>query len=263
MNTTLFAEVTGTGPPLLTLHGFTGDRGSLAPMTGSLSERHTIIAVDLPGHGRTGVVEQVSEYRFENTIDAVAAVLSRLGHERVDVLGYSMGGRLALGLAIQHPERVQRSVLVSASAGVADNAQRTARRRADDQLAEELLERGIEWFVNYWMGLPMFASQDRLHPDILEASRRQRLENDPRGLARSLRGVGSGNQPPLWRRLDEVAGPVLIVVGEEDTQFRSLGVRMATGLRDAAIAVIPEAGHACHLENPEATTTAVSNFLSG
>ena len=166
MNTALFAEVIGTGPPLLALHGFTGDRGSLAPITGPLSERHTIITVDLPGHGRTGVVEQMTEYRFENTIDAVAAVLSRLGHDRVNVLGYSMGGRLALGLAIQHPERVQRSVLVSASAGIADNAQRTARRLADDQWAEELLERGIEWFVDYWMGLPMFGSQHRLHPDL-------------------------------------------------------------------------------------------------
>ena len=262
MTAVLHAEVTGTGPPLLALHGFTGSVGALRPITGPLSERHTVVAVDLPGHGRTGAAEQPTDYRFDDTVDSVAAVLDRLGHDRIDVVGYSMGGRIGLGLAVRHPDRVKKSVLVGGSAGVAGNAQRAARRRADDRLADELLERGIEWFVDYWMGLPLFASQSRLGANALAEARRQRLENDERGLAGSLRGAGAGNQPPLWQDLGRVEGAVLLVVGDEDAWFRSLAVRMAAGLRDATIAVIPGAGHACHLENPEDTLAAVSGFLS-
>lgn len=262
MNAILHAEVTGTGPPLLALHGFTGSTNSLSPLTGPLSEQHTVIAVDLPGHGRTGVVERSSAYRFDDTIDAVAAVLDRLGHNRIDVVGYSMGGRIGLGLAIRHPNRVRKTVLVSGSAGVADNAQRAARRRADDRLANEILDRGIEWFTDYWMGLPMFASQSRLGTNALAEARRQRLENDEQGLAGSLRGAGAGSQPPLWRSLSQVGGAVLLVVGDEDTWFRSLAIRMAAGIPDARIAIIPEAGHACHLENPEGTLAEVAGFLS-
>ena len=262
MTAVLHAEVTGTGPPLLALHGFTGSVSALAPITKPLSERHTVVAVDLPGHGRTGVAEQPTDYRFDDTVDSVAAVLDRLGQDRIDVVGYSMGGRIGLGLAVRHPDRVKKSVLVGGSAGVAGDAQRAARRRADDRLADELLERGIEWFVDYWMGLPLFASQSRLGANALADARRQRLENDARGLAESLRGVGAGNQPPLWQDLGLVEGAVLLVVGDEDAWFRSLAVRMAAGLRDATIAVIPDAGHACHLENPEDTLAAVSRFLS-
>ena len=247
MTTVLHAEVTGTGPPLLALHGFTGSVGALRPVTGPLSERHTVVSVDLPGHGRTGAAEQPTDYRFDDTVDSVAAVLDRLGHDRIDVVGYSMGGRIGLGLAVRHPDRVKKSVLVGGSAGVAGNA---------------LLERGIEWFVDYWMGLPLFASQSRLGPNALAEARRQRLENDERGLAGSLRGAGAGNQPSLWQDLGRVEGAVLLVVGDEDAWFRSLAVRMAAGLRDATIAVIPDAGHACHLENPEDTLAAVSGFLS-
>ena len=262
MTAVLHAEVTGTGPALLALHGFTGSVGALTPIIGPLSERHTVVAVDLPGHGRTGAVEQPTDYRFDDTVDSVAAVLDRLGHDRIDVVGYSMGGRIGLGLAVRHPDRVKKIVLIGGSAGVAGNAQRAARRRVDDRLANDLLERGIEWFVDYWMGLPLFASQSRLGANALAEVRRQRLENDERGLAGSLRGAGVGNQPSLWQDLGRVEGAVLLIVGDEDAWFRSLAVRMAAGLRDATIAVIPDAGHACHLENPEDTLAAVSGFLS-
>ncbi len=257
----LHTQIEGRGHPLLLLHGFTGDASTMWPLGRQLTGMRTVVAVDLPGHGATGAPTDPTTYRFDNTVDALASLAVDLGHGQVDLLGYSMGGRIGLGLAVRHPDLVRSSVLIGATAGIVSDAERDIRRRTDDDLAEEILEGGVEAFVDYWMDLPLFESQQRLGSDALYEARQQRLQNDPEGLAGSLRGAGSGNQPSLWRELDRVAGPVLLVVGEEDAKFRSLAIRMAAGMADARIAVLPEAGHAAHVENQAATVMAVRSFL--
>ena len=152
-------------------------------------------------------------------------------------------------------------ILIGATAGISDENQRSARRRSDDRLADEILEKGIEWFVEYWMEQPIFESQIRIDSETFDTSRRQRLKNDARGLANSLRGSGTGSQPSLWRKLNEITSPTLILAGEEDPKFRSLAVRLNSGINKSEIVIVPESGHACHLENPNFTLEAIETFL--
>ncbi len=262
----LHAEVDGPAddggrPPVLLLHGFTGSTATMADIGRPLAEGRRVVAVDLPGHGRTGDPDEVQHHGFDHVVDAVAHALDRLGARPAHVLGYSMGGRIALGLAVRHPALVAALVLVGASPGLADPVERAARRRSDDELADDLLEKGLPWFVDHWMASPLFASQERLGRETLGAARDQRLANDPAGLAGSLRGAGTGAQPSFWHDLGDVTAPTLLLVGDEDPKFRAVAMRMGAGLPRSTMEVVPDAGHAAHLENPGHVVATVREFL--
>jgi 2-succinyl-6-hydroxy-2,4-cyclohexadiene-1-carboxylate synthase len=258
---TLSSEIKGDGPPLLILHGFTGDCSTMSSIAEPLSRDCSVVSVDLPGHGSTLKDLEPSLFNFDETLAALIEVMEFYGQKEFNLLGYSMGGRLAIGLATKYPNRIKNTILIGATAGIADENQRSARRRSDDRLADEIIEKGIEWFATYWMEQPIFESQIRIDSDILNASKRQRLRNDTKGLANSLRGSGAGSQPSLWRKLNEITSPTLILAGEEDSKFRSLAVRLNSGISKSEIVVVPESGHACHLENSKFTLEAIKTFL--
>jgi 2-succinyl-6-hydroxy-2,4-cyclohexadiene-1-carboxylate synthase len=258
---TLSSEIKGEGAPLLVLHGFTGDRSTMSSISEPLSKNYSVVSIDLPGHGSTVKDLEPYLFNFENTLAAIIEVMEFHNQQEFNVLGYSMGGRLAIGLATKYPNKIKNMILIGATAGITDENQRTARRRSDDRLADEILEKGIEWFVEYWMDQPIFESQIRIDSETFDASRRQRLKNDAHGLANSLRGSGTGSQPSLWRKLNEITSPTLILAGEEDSKFRSLAVRLNSGINKSGIVVVPESGHACHLENPNFTLEAIEAFL--
>src|SRR5262249_51588996 len=154
-----------------------------------------------------------------------------------------------------------RSVLViGASAGLADPAERAARVRADEALAQELERDGLERFVDRWMALPLFASQARLGSEFLAASRAARLHNRTHGLAASLRGVGTGAQPPLHARLAQLDVPILFAAGAEDAKFAALARELAATARHGRVALVPDAGHAAQLENPGAVLALARDF---
>ena len=189
--------------------------------------------------------------------------LGELGLQSAHWLGYSMGGRTALSLAVAHPASVRSLLVVGASAGLADVRTRAQRVASDEALAERIEREGVEAFVDEWMALPLFASQKRLGDEALAAARTQRLRNRPHGLAQSLRGMGSGAQPPLQARLRGLHKPVCLVVGDEDAKFRALAADLVARLPDGAahIALVPEAGHAAHLENPGAFAAIATRFF--
>jgi len=252
----------GEGPALLLLHGFTGSAGTWRPHLPALARWRRCVAPDLLGHGRSEAPADPARYRLEAAVADLAALLDRLGIEQVDVLGYSMGGRLALALATEHPGRVGALILESSSPGI-DDPERRARRRAEDEALAALLEReGIGPFVDRWESLPLFASQARLPPGVRAALREQRLAQRPQGLAGSLRGMGQGVQPPLWDRLGRLQLPVLLVAGELDPGYVELARAMAARLPDAELRVVAGAGHAVHLEAPGEFTARVVDFLS-
>jgi len=261
MKNQLSFQKIGTGTPLILLHGFTGDTTTMMPLGLGLNEDRTIYLIDLPGHGETGLLDDVSLYGFEETIDLLRNFLIHSNLDQVDLLGYSMGGRIALGFAIRYPELVKKLVLISSSAGLTTTSEQQMRQRTDNALANQILEEGIEVFVDDWMQQPLFASQLRLDPTIIEKQRQQRLRNSPEGLAASLRGVGTGSQPSLWDQLELVTAETLLVVGEDDSKFRRLAMKMAAGIPKSAISVIDEAGHATHLENISASTQTIRSFL--
>ena len=250
-----------SGRPVVALHGFTGSSATMRPLTRPLTDTRRVAAVDLPGHGQSVSNEDAQSFGFEHTVDAVARVIDQHGLGPSHVVGYSMGGRIALGLAVRHPECVTSLSLIGASPGLSDPTERAARRRADDELADDLLEHGLPTFVDRWMASPLFASQERLGADALAAGRAQRLTNDPEGLAASLRGAGTGAQPSHWHDLASIDVPVLLLAGDEDPKFRAIAMRMAAGLMRSAIEVVPEAGHAAHLENPDHVVTSIRELL--
>ncbi len=180
-----------------------------------------------------------------------------------DLVGYSMGGRLALHFAAAFPARVRRLVLESSSPGLATQEERAERRNADEALAERIEAHGIEGFVEEWERLPLFGTQGRLAPATRAALRTARLANRPESLAAALRGLGTGALPSLWERLPELVTPTLLLVGEEDRRFVHVAHEAAARMPAAEIVVVPGAGHAVHLERPDAWVEAVAAFLSG
>ena len=251
-------------PPLLLLHGFTGCAESwgeeiLAP----LSRDRTVFALDLPGHGSAHAVPRGWEGGIEGVVEAICALLDAQGIERADWVGYSMGGRVALAGAVRRPERFRRLVLESASPGIAESLDRARRRYEDEELARIIEDRGIEWFVDYWMGLPLFESQARLDPDRLRKSRALRRKCHPEGLAAALLGYGTGSQPSYWDALQSVEVPTLLLTGALDPRFEAIGDRMGELLPCPERHSIPDVGHNIHLETPDRWLHTVLEFLGG
>ena len=170
------------------------------------------------------------------------------------LVGYSMGGRIALYAALALPAIVERLVLIGASPGLADAAERERRRRDDEALADRIEAIGVTAFAEEWGAQPLFAGQD---PRVAAAAHADRLRNTPDGLAAALRGLGTGVMTPLWGRLGELAMPVTLVAGERDAKFREIAERMAAALPAARLEVVPGAGHAVQLERPQAVAAAI------
>ena len=186
----LHVERRGRGPALMLLHGFTGTGRSLADLSAAFDREFETLAPDLPGHGASTGGARDGRYAFDDTLQDLVATLAAAGHQRAHWLGYSMGARLALGCAVRHPDRVASLVLIGGRPGIADPAERAARRRADDELAARIEAVGVEAFVDEWLAQPLFATQQGLDPAVRADQRRARLLHDPRELAASLRGRG-------------------------------------------------------------------------
>ena len=241
------------------LHGFTGSAAAMAPLASRLPE--PVLALDLPGHGSGPISDDPADYTMAA---AVAGVVSATAHlERFALVGYSMGGRVALHLALAHPGRVASLAVIGARAGIDDPAERSERIAADEALAGRIESEGIEWFADYWADRSLFATQrTRLSDDQRAELRAQRLSCDPRGLAHSLRGMGAGAVDPIGCRLSELSMPCALIAGSDDTKFTAIAQQMASAIPQATVSLIPDAGHAAHLEAPDATAAAVNQCVS-
>ena len=257
----LHAEVAGSGPPLVLLHGFTGSAGTWGELTATLAADYTIIAPDLIGHGRSDAPADVGRYRMPRAAADLVALVRQLGHERAAWLGYSLGGRTALQVVTQHPEAVEALILEGASPGIADDDERAARVRGDEAMAERIERDGVEAFVDTWERVALFASQLALPDETRAAIRATRTANTATGLANSLRGMGAGAQDPLQDRVAAITVPTLLIAGELDTKYVEIARDMARTMPDATMHAIEGAGHAAHLERPEAFQRPLLEFL--
>jgi len=249
-------------PPLVLLHGFTGSSVNWQPLLPNLSTLQPVIAIDLLGHGQTDAPVDPARYRMEQCARDVVDLMAIIAPGPFNLLGYSMGGRLALYLAVTYPQLVNKLILESASPGLADPVARAARARGDEALAARIEEEGIPAFVDFWETIPLFASQQRLPAERRQYLHNQRLENRPFGLANSLRGMGTGVQPVLWKSLPTVAIPTLLLTGEWDSKFCAIAQQMAARLPNARHQTMPQAGHTIHLEQPEAYVVTVTGFVT-
>jgi 2-succinyl-6-hydroxy-2,4-cyclohexadiene-1-carboxylate synthase len=231
------------------LHGFTQTAACWGPFADELAATHSLVAIDLPGHGGSGEVRA----DLSQTTELVA-----LSIDRSIVIGYSLGGRVALHLALRHPELVERLVIIGATGGLDSEEERKQRRAADELLADHLEDIGVDAFLDEWLSQPMFSSLS-----AEQSFRELRATNSAAGLASSLRLSGTGTQESLWDRLGELTMPVLVIAGANDEKFTHLGHRLVESIgANASIQLIDNAGHTAQLENPAGTAAAITKWLS-
>jgi 2-succinyl-6-hydroxy-2,4-cyclohexadiene-1-carboxylate synthase len=234
---------------VVAIHGFTQSAAAWAPLAQRLGAYHEVVAVDAPGHGGSAAVHA-------GLVGGAEAIADAGG--RGAYVGYSMGGRYALHVALQRPEAVERLVLVSATGGLDSQAERRARVAADEEIARRIERDGVPAFLRWWLDRPLFAT---LPPSA--AAMDARLGGTAEGLASSLRLAGAGRQEPLWDRLGTLDMPVLVVAGGLDEAYTGRARRLVSCIgANASLAVIPAAGHACHMERPEAWLAVVVPFLA-
>jgi 2-succinyl-6-hydroxy-2,4-cyclohexadiene-1-carboxylate synthase len=232
------------------LHGFTQGPGSWDALAERLAGRHDLVTPTLPGHGGAGAIHGTFE-------EEAAALAEAVGPPPAVWVGYSMGGRLALRVALDRPDLVHGLVLLGATAGLSDPAEREARRRVDETLASGLERKGLDRFLTGWLNQALFK---RLPPEA--AGLEERRTNTVAGLASALRRLGTGAQEPLWDRLHELRMPVLLMAGEHDATFVSVAFRLAAAIGGSAgLSFVPGAGHAAHLERPDFFATILERFL--
>lgn len=231
------------------VHGFTQTSRCWAPFDDLLDSRGERRALDAPGHGDAA--------ELDLDMAATASHLVAQGGEGI-YLGYSMGGRMCLRAALDHPDRVRGLVLISSSPGLADDTARRARIERDDALADRIEAIGVAAFLDEWLALPLFA---HLAPE--RAHRAERLRNTAAGLASSLRRAGTGVQEPVWDRLSELTMPVLAIAGTLDEPYAAIARQMVARIgTNATLAEIDGAGHTTHLEAPAATARVVNEWLA-
>jgi 2-succinyl-6-hydroxy-2,4-cyclohexadiene-1-carboxylate synthase len=233
---------------IVLLHGFGGTHRAWDGVIDRLSpERYRPLALDLPGHG--AYADAAPPISFAGCVEHVLG----LAPERFALCGYSLGGRIALHVALAAPERVSRLVLVSTTAGIDDPSERAERSASDHRLAGELERIPFEDFIERWRTRPLFAGEP---PEVGALAREDQRRNSPDALAAVLRGVGTGEMAPLWNRLSKLTMPVTVIAGDRDAKFRALGRRMVDLLPDGALILVP-GGHGLPLENPAAVAAAL------
>lgn len=246
----LHVERLGAGPRVVLAHGFTQTGRSWLPLATDLATDHEVLLPDAPGHGGSDEVRADLPGTADLLADAVGGPATWVG--------YSMGARTCLHLALAHPALVRGLVLLGGTGGLDDPDERAARRAADAALGDHLAADGLSAFLDSWLAQPLFAG---LPADA--AGLEDRRRNTVEGLRSSLELAGTGTQVPLWDRLPELAVPVLVVAGERDAKFTALGRRLADGIGPRAeLALVPGAGHAAHLEAPAAFRALLRTWLA-
>ncbi|MHB8436326.1 MAG: alpha/beta fold hydrolase [Acidimicrobiales bacterium] len=238
---------------MVLVHGFTQTGASWRPIANLLSDSHEVLMPDLPGHGSSPIAA--------GTLDMAAAQLGEACGKGTYV-GYSLGGRTCLHLALDRSDLVERLVLVSTTAGIEDAEEREARLESDGAMAARIEQGGAEGlvtFVDEWLASPLFA-----HLSEEQADRAARTSNTPEGLASSLRHHGTGAQLPLWETVRELTMPVLVIAGEDDPKFVEIGERLADAIgANALFLLVPRTGHAVPFEQPDAFARLIAEFIAG
>lgn len=258
---TYHVEVIGQGHSVLLLHGFTGTCENWLPLHEEWSSHFKLISIDIIGHGKTDVPKDSNRYKMEEVVKDLHFILQALAVEKVSIVGYSMGGRLAISFAVTYPNMVTSIVLESSSPGLQTVAEKKARVLNDQKLATKILKDGMQSFVDYWESIPLFESQRLLPSEVQQGIRKQRLNNNPVGLANSLLGMGTGEQPSWWGDLQTLQFPILLLCGEEDQKFCNIAKDMEKLLPNSSKIVVKKCGHAIHVEQSRFFGKIVREYL--
>ncbi|MBE1555464.1 2-succinyl-6-hydroxy-2,4-cyclohexadiene-1-carboxylate synthase [Sporosarcina limicola] len=249
-------------PVIVFLHGFTGSTATWREISKLLEGKYRTIAVDLTGHGKSTVPQDAERYTMEQQIEDLEELFETLLLDHFTLIGYSMGGRVALGYTVHYPERVSTLILESSSPGLKTEEERIARKDADRRLAERLLISGMEAFIDFWESISLFDSQKGLSCKKRLAVREERLSQSVMGLSNSLYAIGTGSQPSYWAELETINLPVLLITGEIDMKFVNIAREMMQFIPNVHHYSIKGTGHAIHVEKPRAFATMVEEHIS-
>lgn len=246
-------------PVLVFLHGFLGSLKDWDYHISQLKEKFMCIAVDLPGHGKSIDLEREDCYSFRGCSGSIMDILDRNGIDKCILVGYSMGARLALFIAVEFPDRFKGLVIESASPGLKTKNEREKRYLDDLKLAENLSSSPIESFLQKWYDQPIFLSLKN-HPDFPDLIK-SRMRNNPSELVRSLRNMSIGLQPELWNKWDSINIPSLLIAGENDSKYVTILSEMNDKSGYSNISIEPECGHNIHFEKKNSYIQELLKFL--
>ncbi|OTP11867.1 2-succinyl-6-hydroxy-2,4-cyclohexadiene-1-carboxylate synthase [Enterococcus sp. 10A9_DIV0425] len=244
-------------PTVICLHGFTGTSKTFTFTGHDLN----YLAIDLIGHGDSSIYVHPYRYQMSALVRDLAQLVSELDISSFYLLGYSMGGRVALSWMLEYPRGIKGVIIESGTAGISDTKQRHQRQKADDKLAKRLLTKPFTEFIDYWEDLPLFHSQKKLSLQKKEAIRMERLSQHPFGLAMSLMYMGTGAQKNYWPLLSECAIPLLYIAGEWDRKFNVIGLDLVKQNPEFSFQLIRNCGHCCHIEQPRGFEKLVTNWI--
>jgi 2-succinyl-6-hydroxy-2,4-cyclohexadiene-1-carboxylate synthase len=248
-------------PPLLFLHGFMGRGTDWLSIANDCAARFYCLLPDLPGHGANLNLPFSQPLDFELIAHGVARLIDQFELDAVHLVGYSMGGRIALYTALKYPEKIKSLTLEGASPGIKTEQARRERAALDDQHALRLRAEGLETFIEEWYNMPLFQSLHR-YPQLLDRVKQQRKQNDPGWMAKIISELSPGRQPSLWPHLGALTVPVLLVSGALDQKYSEMAVAMAQQFPKATVKIIPASGHNVHLEQPAQFAELLTAFLS-
>jgi 2-succinyl-6-hydroxy-2,4-cyclohexadiene-1-carboxylate synthase len=249
-----------SNPPVVFLHGFLGDKRDWEFIEENFAANYYCIFPDLPGHGENRQPLPAEPLSFRWLGMNLKRFLFESGLTTIHLVGYSMGGRAALHFTVHYPKLVKSLTLESASPGLVNRRARRERRLLDEQRAAQILEKGLECFIDDWYQMPLFASLQR-NSSLIDNLKKRRNLNDPHAVARVIAELSPGRQPSLWSRLPAIQAPVLLLTGSLDNQYSVIMNKMAPAIPQATLQVAPEAGHNIHLEAPEWYAQCVKVFL--
>lgn len=249
----------GATKKVVCLHGFTGSSNTWEEVISFLPSTVELLTVDLIGHGQTDKPIDPACYFVEEQIEDLRELLQQLEWAHFTLVGYSMGGRLAIAYAAKYP--VDTLILESSSPGLVDEEERQKRKLSDELLAERIMKEGVISFIDFWEGIPLFQTQKKLSTEKQEMIRMERLAQSAVGLSNSLRGFSTGVQPSYWDILSKMTIPVFLLVGELDLKFCAIAKRMENELPNAKLEVVKDAGHAIHVEKPKIFATIIEKVI--
>lgn len=249
----------GAKEKVVLLHGFTGYSSTWDEVISNFPSIIEVLAVDLIGHGKSSKPVDPKRYLVEEQIEDLYALFQQLQWNHFTLVGYSMGGRLALAYASKYP--VKRLILESSSPGLVVKEERLKRKSSDDLLAERIMKDGIVSFVNFWEGIPLFQTQKSLPAEKQLAIRKERISSSAVGLANSLKGFSTGVQPSYWGELRETSIPVFLLAGEWDSKFCDIAKRMQQEFPNSTLKVVKDTGHAIHVEKPKLFATIIEKVI--
>jgi len=258
-NTSLYVPNIEKINTVLMLHGFTGSHETMQELSNLLP--YNCVAPDLIGHGRSPCPIELTPYHMKEMVKQLDSVIEIYLRKPLDLLGYSMGARLALTYAMDRQETLNSLVLIGGTAGIENDQDRQLRSTQDSRIAAEIEDHGLEQFVHYWENRPIFESQKSLSLEKQEKIRSIRLSHRSHGLANHLRMAGTGVMDSLWHKLHEIKIPVLLIVGEKDQKFIEIAKSMESKIPNSEIKIIADAGHAVHYEQPREISDVIVRFL--